>query len=146
MIDAKRLVELMTPDVLGKLAEYMEKWSARLKPREAESGMHDHMLRSEEDALDSAAAVLREVATSKDSMPFVRDVLPGSDDAVLDSRDELHDALALGIATLLRRANEDRTADLICNFADMFRHARRQHAQGLAEVASEMDAKHGEQP
>ncbi len=62
MIDAKRLAELMTPAMLGALAEYMEKWSARLKPREAESGMHDHMLRSDEDALDCAAAVLRAVA------------------------------------------------------------------------------------
>lgn len=62
MIDAKRLAELMEPEMLAALADFIETWCGRLKQREAVSGMHDHLLRSEEDALDSVAAVLREVA------------------------------------------------------------------------------------
>lgn len=67
MIDAKRLAELMEPEMLAALADFIETWCGRLKQREAESGMHDHLLRSEEDALDSVAAVLREVASKQEA-------------------------------------------------------------------------------
>jgi hypothetical protein len=126
MIDAKRLAELMQPGSLRFGADQLSRM-----------GTTNDISMADQDTLDCAAAVLREVAKKSDSRLPVRDVIPGSDDDVNGGRDDLLDAMALGVATLLRSSGAAGAANRICDGAAHFLTARQTHAKVKAEIEAE---------